>query len=263
METVKRSSPQVFSYQGNNITFFSGKNVMVNATEMSKAFGKRPFDYLKTQSARELIEAVSVTRNIVTADLVKVTKGGDSRQLQGTWLHEDIALDFAQWLSVDFKMWCMDRIKELITHGATAINPDNLLNPDFIIRLATELKHERAENEKLSTIFSLQEKELRKAAPKAEYYDNVLQSESVISVSELANELGFRSAKALNAFLRDKGVIKRVNGTWTMCAKYSGLNYAQYKTYAYFDSEGRRKTSQHLYFTNKGKQFLQNFSLNK
>lgn len=37
---------------------------------------------------------------------------------------EDLALDFAQWLSVDFRLWCLDRIKELLTTGKCVI-------PDF------------------------------------------------------------------------------------------------------------------------------------
>lgn len=33
---------KVFNYNSSSISFFSGKNVMVNATEMAKVFGKRP-----------------------------------------------------------------------------------------------------------------------------------------------------------------------------------------------------------------------------
>ena len=256
MKALFVNEPKVYSYNGHDITFFNDldSDVMINATEMAKTFGKTPKDYLRTQPAKELVEAVAKRHICLLTDIVKVVNGGEGR---GTWMHETVALDFAQWLSVDFKLWCTDRIKEFITNGSAVLR--NISRKE----LAKMLYDSELEKEKLAAIYVLQEKEIRKAAPKAEYYDNVLQSESVISVSELANELGFRSAKALNAFLRDKGVIKRVNGTWTMCAKYSGLNYAQYKTYAYFDSEGRRKTSQHLYFTNKGRQFLQNFSLNK
>ena len=59
---------------------------------------------------------------------------------------EDLALDFAQWLSVDFKLWCNDRIKELLTIGftATPTTLENILtNPDLIIGLASKLKEAR------------------------------------------------------------------------------------------------------------------------
>ena len=45
--------------------------------------------------------------------LLRVVKGGLGEQ--GTWMCEDLILDFAQWLSRDFKLWCNDRIKELLT----------------------------------------------------------------------------------------------------------------------------------------------------
>lgn len=33
----------------------------------------------------------------------------------GTWMHEDVALEFARWLAPAFAIWCNDRIKELLT----------------------------------------------------------------------------------------------------------------------------------------------------
>ena len=62
------------------------------------------------------------------------------KTLQGTWLHEDVALEFARWLDPKFATWCNARIKELLKYGATALNPEDLLNPDFIIKLATQRK---------------------------------------------------------------------------------------------------------------------------
>lgn len=256
MKTFNVNTPQTYQYNGNNITFFNGDSVMINATQMAKAFGKTSKDYLKTQSANELIEAVSKRTNVHSSDLVTVTYGNNG----GTWMHEDIALDFAQWLSVDFKLWCNDRIKELVKHGLTAINPDEFLNPDYVIKVMTALKEERAEKEALKMTTQLQEKELKESAPKVEYHDKVLQSESLISATELANELGFRTAQALNSHLKAQGIIKRVNNTWAMCADLSGLGLAKYKTHSYTDSKGQPQTHRHLYFTERGRKALQRFS---
>jgi hypothetical protein len=44
---------------------------------------------------------------------VKVKQGGNAKY-QGTWMHEDVALIFAQWLSPEFYLWCNDRVKELL-----------------------------------------------------------------------------------------------------------------------------------------------------
>lgn len=100
---------RVFEYNGNSVSFGTGDGIMVNATEMAKAFGKRPNDYLSLPSTNELIKAI--TRKCGNSEnQIVITKTGSSQFGGGTWMHEDLALDFAQWLSVDFKLWCSDRI---------------------------------------------------------------------------------------------------------------------------------------------------------
>lgn len=87
----------------------------------------------------------------------------------GTWMNRILALDFAQWLSVDLKLWCTERIDELMRYGMTATQPtiDAMIdNPDLLIKLATQLKEERANAERLRVISELQEKEIKEAAPR-------------------------------------------------------------------------------------------------
>lgn len=140
---------QIFDYNGNGVTFRKGDYVMVSATEMAKPFGKRPNDYLALSSTRELVSAITKKNGISENQLV-MTVAGSPANGGGTWLHEDVALDFAQWLSIDFKLWCNDRIKELMQVGFTA-TPATLeamiANPDLVIGMATQLKQLRTENE--------------------------------------------------------------------------------------------------------------------
>ena len=107
----------VFQYEGSPITFEDkdGK-LMVNATEMAKPFGKQAKDWLKHDQARRVIEAVAARTNVLARNLVIVENGN------GTWMHEDVALVFAQWLSTEFYLWCNDHIKELMTRGATSLS---------------------------------------------------------------------------------------------------------------------------------------------
>lgn len=86
----------IYSYKGSEISFNKGENVMINATQMAKPFGKEPKHWLLNQSTRDFIQALSEVRNLTSADLVKVTKGGIE---QGTWMHEDVALEFLSTLS--------------------------------------------------------------------------------------------------------------------------------------------------------------------
>lgn len=80
---------------------------MVNATEMAAAFDKRPGKWLELPSTREFIDTLSSIRksdtSLVTTVMGSPLSGG------GTWMHEDVALEFARWLSPEFAIWCNDR----------------------------------------------------------------------------------------------------------------------------------------------------------
>lgn len=100
---------------------------------MAKQFSKKPNDWLKTQSALDYIAAYSESKKINSSDLVKVKNGGYN---PGTWMNEDVALEFARWLNPAFAIWYNDRIKELMKYGFTASEQalENLANnPDLII----------------------------------------------------------------------------------------------------------------------------------
>lgn len=66
---------------------------MVNATEMAKPFGKTTKDWLRNQSTQEFISTLSAVRQILPTDLVVIKQGGSVEQ--GSWFHEDVALEFA------------------------------------------------------------------------------------------------------------------------------------------------------------------------
>ncbi len=139
---------KIFQYNGNNITFQSENgDTMVNATQMAKPFGKSPNHWLRNNSSKEFINQLGALRNRNPSDLVCITNGDNGN----TWLHEDVALEFARWLSPKFAIWCNDRIKELFKYGFSAT--ENTLeriqaNPDIIIQLATALKEERERHQR-------------------------------------------------------------------------------------------------------------------
>ena len=114
----------IFSYNGSDVSFQNGENIMINATEMAKPFNKRPIDYLRLPTTIDLISAI-VRKSHISENQLIITKQGSAVNGGGTWMHEDVALDFAQWLSVDFKLWCNDRIKELLTQGVATVNDDD------------------------------------------------------------------------------------------------------------------------------------------
>jgi len=54
--------------------------------------------------------------------LVMVKKGGSNlngEALQGTWIHKDLAIEYARWLDPEFSIWISQKINELITDGVS------------------------------------------------------------------------------------------------------------------------------------------------
>lgn len=249
---------QIFSYNDQSVSFKEvNGSVFVNATTMAKSFGKKPVHWLDNQQAKDFIGELSVVRNRTTADLLQVTQGGTPTE-QGTWMHEDVALEFARWLSPAFAIWCNDRIKELLRHGFTATDAtieDMVANPDLLIAIATQLKEERAAKQLLEQQFYIHTAQLEKAAPKVQYHDQVLQSTELIPINVIAKELGL-SAVTLNKILNSLNVIYRSGETWVLYSRFQNRGYTGTKTTSYTDSLGNSRTSIHTYWTEKGRLFI-------
>lgn len=181
---------------------------MVNATEMAKAFDKRPIIWLQSKSTEEFLNELSKVRNLTLADLVQVTRGGDN---PGTWMHEDVALEFARWLSPAFSIWCNDHIKELLTTGVTTSSDDDAAIAHAMEILNRRLEQAKAEKQLLEAKAQEQERVIQEQAPKVEYYDDVLNSTSTYTVTQIAKEFGW-GAETLNRKLKEKGVQYKQSG---------------------------------------------------
>lgn len=270
---------KTFIYEGSPVTFQIGEATMVNATEMAKPFGKQPTDWLKTNQAKEFIKAFTELKIFSSADLVRVIKGGNDKNAQGTWMHEDVALEFARWLSPQFAIWCNDRIKELMKYGVTATPQtiDSVLaDPDNAIRLLTALKEERkalkaanrqiavledqkkayhSENRRLLKLKDRQDEIMREQAPLVEYAQNVLDSYDTFTSTQIAKELGM-SAQALHKFLNDAGVMFKHGSQWFLYAKYQAKGYVKTREHTYQRKDGRTGLFLTTVWTEAGRMFV-------
>ena len=267
---------KTFIYEGSPVTFQIGEATMVNATEMAKPFGKQPVFWLNNQYTKGFLEEMSKLRNLSLADLVRVTKGGNA---PGTWFHEDVALEFARWLSPQFAIWCNDRIKELMKYGVTATPQtiDSVLaDPDNAIRLLTALKEERkalkaankqiavledqkkayhSENRRLLKLKDRQDKIILEQAPLVEYAQNVLDSYDTFTSTQIAKELGM-SAQALHKFLKDAGVMFKHGSQWFLYAKYQAKGYVKTREHTYQRKDGRTGLFLTTVWTEAGRMFV-------
>lgn len=120
---------KIFQYNNYPVTFNTGKSTMINATEMAKPFGKRPAKWLELPSTKTFLSSLCEVRKSDITNLVVTAKGNSGSFQQGTWMHEDVAMEFARWLSPEFAIWCNDRIKELLLNGKVEINQ----SPSYMI----------------------------------------------------------------------------------------------------------------------------------
>lgn len=99
-------------------------------------------------------------------------------------------------------------------------------------------------------------KENKELAPKAEYTDEVLQSTSTYTFTQIAKDLGMRSVFVFQDFLKRKGIAYKQSGQWLPTAKYSERGYFATRTAKYFNGDGSIGTKMSTVVTEQGRQFL-------
>lgn len=115
-----------------------------------------------------------------------------------------------------FKRWIVHEVLPAIRKHGGYLTPkkleEALLNPDVLIRLATQLKEER------------------EARVQAEARVATLSHvRKTYTTTEIAKELGMRSAVALNRLLCERRVQFKQNGTYVLYAEYAEHGYVHIK----------------------------------
>lgn len=83
-------------------------------TDMAKATNRKVAKYFELKSTTAYLEGLSVDVRIRTSELVEISKGGSQVNDQGTWAHPEIAIDFAKWCNVPFRIWANRALRLLI-----------------------------------------------------------------------------------------------------------------------------------------------------
>lgn len=132
-----------------------------------------------------------------------------------------------------------------------------LKDDDYILMRSQQILQKRvenlqAENKRLEQQNALQEEQLRQAAPKVQYVDNVLQSVNTYTSTQIAKEVGMDAAKFHKA-LKERKVMFYQSGTWMLTAKYQGKGYTKMRTHQFMRNDGSIGTSSYTVFTEKGR----------
>lgn len=111
------------------------------------------------------------------------------------------------------------------------------------------------EKERLELENKEQKKQLDEAKPKVSYYDLILQSDQLLSVTSIAKDYGV-GAQTLNNLLNKLGIQYKQGNQWLLYSKYQDKEYTFSKTNNYVKSDGRLGSSSHTYWTQKGRKFI-------
>ena len=93
----------------------------VDATAMCKASGKKISHYFGNKATQEFISELSSVTGIPATDLIIIIQGGRP-ELQGTWVHPDIAINLGQWCSPKFAVAVSQWIRDWITGKSKPAN---------------------------------------------------------------------------------------------------------------------------------------------
>ena len=235
------------STQAFDISIFEIDNEkqMINLTKIAKSFKKRIDVWLKSQSTQDFISEFSnLTPN--GGSCIETINGS------GTWACREVALEFAQWISPKFKVFCIKKLDELFQTGKTTLQQQKLPSTKELALLVLQAEEEK---ERLLMQTKAQEEQLQLQAPKVEFVDKVLDSKSTYTTNQVASELGL-SAIALNLALHNMGIQYKQSGTWILYDKYKSMELTKTRTFSYTGTAGEQRTGINTVWTEKGRLFI-------
>lgn len=149
----------------------------------------------------------------------------------------------------EFKRWITKEVIPSIRKHGGYLTPakieEVLSNPDTIIKLATELKKLRTENQ-------MQAQQIAEFKPIKEYVDIILQSTDTVTITQIAADYGL-SAKKLNKILNEEKVQHKVNDQWILYSNMMNKGYTKSETIDIKRNDGRIESKMHTRWTQKGR----------
>jgi prophage antirepressor-like protein len=150
-----------------------------------------------------------------------------------------------------FRKWITSEVLTSIRKHGVYATPEMVekfaYNPEFMIKVFTELLQEQQKNQKLTA-------ENAVLSEKCSYLDIITKSENAIPITVIAKDYGM-TAQELNGLLHFLGIQYKMKcGTWVLYQKYADCGYTKSKTFVY--DEENSGTAVHTYWTQRGRMFL-------
>lgn len=142
-----------------------------------------------------------------------------------------------------------------------------LKNDDYILMRSQQILQKRLEasEEKIKQLevqaeqqqatIEFQEKEIKQAAPKVNYYDTHLQSVNTLTTTQVAKEIGMNAEK-LNSKLKELGIQYKQSDQWLLKAPYDRWGMHDVRTNIFTSERGNTHTNTYTVWTQRGRRFI-------
>ena len=151
-----------------------------------------------------------------------------------------------------FKHWVTSEVLPSIRKqgGYMVVRPDE--SDEMIVARAFQI---------MQATLQRRDEEIARLKPKADYADQVLDSVSCLTTTQVAKGMGM-TAMELNRILCEKGIQYGQSGQYLLYASYARQGLAQNRTRTFLDLFGTVHTTSQLVWTEKGKEFIHQLLLN-
>lgn len=172
-----------------------------------------------------------------------------------TFIDHEITLDMAKEIAMIQRSEKGKQIRQYFLELERKWN-----SPEAVMNRALEYSRKQVQallqtNEKLELENKMKDQQLNELKPKADYYDQILQSKSLVLISQIAKDYGM-GAPTMNKKLHELGVQYKQGGQWLLYSKYQDKGYTHSRTINITRSDGRSDVRMQTEWTQKGRLFL-------
>lgn len=164
----------------------------------------------------------------------------------------EISLDMAKEICMLQRSEKGKQFREYFIEVANAWNTPEMIMSRALKIAQLQLDNLKSENLMLNTT-------IKEYEPKVEYHDSVINTGNLISITNIAKDLGYRSAQKLNDILVNNKIVYRKKNKdgkakgYEVCADYNWLITEKYADYQIYSDKNSNPV---LKFTEKGRKWI-------
>jgi Rha family phage regulatory protein len=242
----------------NELVFIENNQAVTDSLMVAEVFGKRHDNVISDieNQISKLIEAGEEEFSLLNFKESSYSndRGRHYRKINMT---EDaftlVAMAYVTPEAMKFKVRFINEFKRMRTELQKLAAPSYMIEDP--IKRAEKWIEEQKQRQNLEFKTLMLEQQVAEAQPKVTYYDEILKSKNLVTITQIAKDYGM-SGQALNDLLHREGIQYKQSGQWLLYSKYQDKGYTKSETQDYKKSNGEIGTKLHTKWTQKGRLFI-------